>query len=57
MKCDKCNNQLKQRKIYLGMIGPECTKMYGEESYCAYCEWKGDAGAGQTLKELIKEIP
>jgi len=31
------------------------TRIKKMETYCPYCNWKGAAGLGKQLKELIKE--
>ena len=56
MQCSKCNNELKTRMVSLGHIGPYCRERFTKETYCPYCEWKGDSGAGKELKELISKL-
>ncbi len=53
--CCVCKNPLKTRKIKANYNGPLCTPVYKKETYCEYCEWKGTAGTGLLLKEIIKE--
>ena len=52
--CPKCSNPLREtfKEVYMG-LGVYKKKPSGEYE-CPYCIWKGDAGPGAQLKELIK---
>ena len=56
--CETCKNPIKSRpirkRVYMGM-GVYKMIITGQEEYCPYCIWKGDAGPGAELKTLIKQ--
>jgi len=56
MQCSKCNNELKVRRIPRRNVGPYGITVWERETYCPYCEWKGDSGIGKEFKELISKI-
>jgi len=41
------------RKIFKDYKGPFCRARFTKGKYCPYCEWKGDAGPGKQLKDII----
>ena len=53
--CPKCGNLMNRipEKVYAGM-GRYKTVM-SDEWECSYCIWKGDAGPGKLLRDIIKE--
>jgi len=56
MNCSKCGNEMRKRTVKSKKYtGPKGVPVYEKQSYCPYCEWKGDAGIGATLKQAIKE--
>jgi len=53
MKCSYCGNTLSSRRVPTGKTGPYCKPLYAEQSYCPYCEWKGNTGPGKWLRDTI----
>ncbi len=53
-RCDTCNNLLETRRVETSYCRILNRPLYEKQTYCPYCEWKGDAGTGKQLKELIK---
>ena len=51
--CQTCNNKMKVRKVHKDYKGPYCRARDTNEEYCEYCEWKGTAGPGKQLKDII----
>jgi hypothetical protein len=54
--CSVCNNPLESRRVFLDNGGPLCRPRYTRETFCAYCEWSGDAGLGAALKKTIAQV-
>jgi len=54
MNCSTCNNQLQHHKVSHPMRGAMGKTTTTIETYCPYCEWKGNAGPGLQLKEIIR---
>lgn len=54
--CSTCNNDLQYRKVLRKTTGPFCTRLFKQEEYCAYCEWKGTTGPGAVLKAIAKKV-
>lgn len=54
--CKKCGNTMREtyEKQYMGM--GKYRQVKSGEFVCEYCIWKGDAGPGKALAELIKEV-
>ena len=55
--CAICGDKITTRKKIIGYPnGPFGKPQYkGTEEYCPYCNWRGTAGYGETLRQFIKE--
>lgn len=54
-RCRKCNSLMEKRRVETSYCGAYNRPLYETKEYCPYCEWKGDAGAGKELQELIRK--
>jgi hypothetical protein len=46
---------MEKRRVETSYCGAYNRPLYETKEYCPYCEWKGDAGAGKELQELIRK--
>jgi hypothetical protein len=55
MKCSICGNALSTYKPQNIFKLKSWKQKDNNITFCSYCEWKGTTGAGEQLRNIIKE--